>query len=94
METNSEELNCIAHSHPLNLVATGGIDGVTEFWSLDSKQPVASIPNKNQLGLGKESSAEVTALAFSDDGMRIAIGNEEGTVKIFDIRYPIPQYTV
>ena len=35
---------------------------------------------------------EVTALAFSTDGLWVAIGSEWGKVRMFDLWYPLPLY--
>lgn len=92
-ETASPELTCLAYSKPLNLLACGGIDGVTEFWSMDGKTKVIDLPVKDHSAFTNyDLCGEVSALAFSDDGMNVAIGNENGKVRVFDLRYPIPKY--
>ena len=76
-ETASPELNCVAYSQYLNLVAVGGTDGVTEFWSMDQKEKLIDLPIKGHTAFDKyEIGGEVTALAFSPDGLRVAIGSE------------------
>ena len=36
--TESPETTCVAYSAPLDLVATGGIDGRVEFFDIQQKQ--------------------------------------------------------
>ena len=74
----------------LNCIATGGIDGVVEMWSMDDRQKLIELPIKDHKAFENYDMSEVTSVAFSQDGMNLAIGNEVGTVKLFDIRYPIP----
>ena len=51
-----------------------------------------AIPIADHPAFEKDTGAEVSALAFSDDGLRIAVGNEDGIVKVYDIRYPVAQF--
>ena len=62
-ESQSEEVNAIAYSRQLNLIATGGMNGVTEFWSLDEKERVSSIPLKGHKTFKNyDIGGEITAL--------------------------------
>lgn len=59
----------------------GGIDGVTEFWSLDQKEKLIDLPVKGHQAFSKyDMGGEVTALQFSNDGLKVAIGSEKGKV--------------
>jgi ribosome biogenesis protein ENP2 len=90
LESDSPEINCVAYNTALNWIATGGIDGVVEMWSMDDRQKLIELPIKNHKAFENYDMSEITSLAFSKDGMHLAIGNESGKLKLFDIRYPIP----
>jgi len=92
LESDSPEINCVTHNKALNCIATGGIDGVVEMWSMDDRQKLVELPIKNHKAFENYDMSEITSLKFSDDGMYLAIGNECGKVKLFDIRYPIPLF--
>lgn len=68
---------------------------MTEFWSMDKREKLIDLPVKNHRAFENYPlGGEVTALKFSPNGMNIAIGNEEGKVRVFDLRYPLPLYEV
>ena len=41
--SESEEINCLDFSHELNAVATGGINGVVEFWNMDNRNKIFNL---------------------------------------------------
>ena len=90
LESDSEEINSVVYNNKLHCLATGGIDGVVEMWSMDDRQKLVEIPVKDHKAFQNYDMSEITSLAFSDDGMYLAIGNEVGKVRLFDIRYPVP----
>jgi ribosome biogenesis protein ENP2 len=90
LESDSPEINCCSYNPTLHWLATGGTDGVVEMWSMDDRQKLIELPIKNHKAFENFDTSEITALAFSDDGMHLAIGNEIGKLKLYDIRYPIP----
>ena len=90
LESGSPEINCVAYNKVLNCIATGGIDGVVEMWSMDDRQKLIELPIKGHKAFENYDLHEITSVAFSQDGINLAIGNEVGAVKLFDIRYPIP----
>lgn len=90
LESDSPEINWVTYNAALNCIATGGIDGVVEMWSMDDRQKLIELPIKNHKAFENYDMSEITSLAFSKDGMHLAIGNESGKIKLFDIRYPIP----
>ena len=92
LESDSEEINCVTYSNSLHCLATGGIDGVVEMWSMDERNKLLEIPVKGHKAFENYDMSEITALQFSDDGMYLAIGNETGKVRLFDIRYPVPLF--
>jgi ribosome biogenesis protein ENP2 len=57
---------------------------------LDDRQKLIELPIKNHKAFENFDTSEITSLAFSDDGINLAIGNQVGKVKLYDIRYPIP----
>lgn len=90
LESDSPEINCVTYNKSLNCIATGGIDGVVEMWSMDDRQKLIELPIKGHKAFENHDMSEITSLAFSEDGMNLAVGNEVGKVKLYDIRYPIP----
>jgi len=88
--SESEELNCIDYSAELNVAAVGGIDGRVEFWNMDTKSRVyGTIPS----GVGADE--EISSIRFEGNGsLNVAIGTSKGKVLIYDMRYPLPMYTL
>jgi ribosome biogenesis protein ENP2 len=64
-----------------NLLAFGTSIGTVEFW--DSR-------SKSRIGLLSGQPGEITALDFDRSGISLATGSSEGTVRIFDLRKPLP----
>ncbi|MEP0956764.1 serine/threonine-protein kinase [Microcoleus sp. FACHB-1515] len=63
--------------HPnSNIVAAGGIYGAVKLWNWQTGQLIGVLSN---------STAEITALAFSPDGNRLAVGTRDGKTTIFSI---------
>ena len=88
--SDSPEMNCCAYSAPLDLLATGGIDGRVEFWDPQSRTKA------NELMLHEVvPNQEITAIAFEpSQALQVAIGTEKGKVLTYDMRYPVPIYTL
>lgn len=36
----------------------------------------------------------MTAIEFSPDGLNLAVGNKEGKVSVYDLRYPVPLFSI
>ena len=34
--------------------------------------------------------ADITSLSFSKDSLSLALGDSQGTIKVYDLRYPLP----
>jgi WD40 repeat protein len=70
------------------LVAVGGNDGRVEFWDGDQKQKAYEM-----FPLTEEQ--EITSIAFEPkNGLQVAIGTEKGKVFLYDMRYPVPIYSL
>lgn len=61
----------------MNLLAVGGEDGITTFWSYDTKEKSLEIPNLSipYFSSSYDTFGEITSLQFSPDGMKLAIGS-------------------
>ena len=88
--SDSEELICLDYSPNLELVATGTIDSKVEFW--DQNQRVKAHTLELPAGLQGQ---EVTSIAFEpSQALQVAIGTEKGKVLTYDMRYPVPLFTL
>ncbi|MGZ5966590.1 MAG: WD40 repeat domain-containing protein [Polyangiales bacterium] len=67
------------------LLASGSRDGTTIVWDLAKKSPGARIVIPNAIWSGLRGRDKPSALAFSADGQRLAIGTEGGRVAIATI---------
>lgn len=68
------------------LIAAGLEDGAVEFWDPRSRQRAAKLFVNDQL----ESSLEITALTFRNDGLNFACGTSDGRSLIYDLRSSTP----
>jgi ribosome biogenesis protein ENP2 len=90
LETSCPELNCIDYSSQLELAAVGGIDGRVEFWDMGQRQKAHSL----DLPSGMQGQ-EIKSICFNpQDALQVAIGTEKGKVMLYDMRYPVPIYTL
>lgn len=88
--SESEESNCITYSPRLELVATGTIDSKVEFWDMNMREKAHTL----LLPQGLEGQ-EVTAIAFEpSQALQVSIGTEKGKVLTYDMRYPVPIFTL
>ena len=72
------------------MAAVGGIDGNVEFWDQNQKTKAHTLPLPSNL-----QSQEVTSLGFEpSQALMLAVGTEKGKVLMYDIRYPVPIYTI
>lgn len=79
-----EEFNCTCMVADMPWVlATGGINGLVECWDLRQHERAALVDCKH---------GEITALAF--EKLMMATGHNDGTVNLFDIRFPKSLLTV
>ncbi len=68
------------------LLATLGRDLVIRLWSFNSTYPVA-----NRL---KVSGKKAKGIAFSNDGRQLAVGDDSGTVQIWELPFNRPLFTL
>ncbi|SBS80574.1 nucleolar protein 10, putative (NOL10) [Plasmodium ovale curtisi] len=83
--TKNEENNFISKNGHLPIFATGGSNGILEIWD-------ERVTNKSVAFLNVHNSEELTSTAFSDNGLKIAVGTCSGIVKLFDIRHNKPLF--
>eukprot|EP01022_Parablepharisma_sp_SALTPOND_P018334 TRINITY_DN298_c0_g3_i1.p2 TRINITY_DN298_c0_g3~~TRINITY_DN298_c0_g3_i1.p2 ORF type:complete len:801 (+),score=61.36 TRINITY_DN298_c0_g3_i1:122-2524(+) len=91
-ESNANSVNCLAYCKQMNLLAAGTEDGTVEFWDYRARTQAVQIPlPEHQTAFSEmRNIGEITAAAFSSDGLRINIGSQTGKVLVYDIRYPLP----
>lgn len=92
LESLCPELTCVDYNEQYHMIAVGGIDGVAEFWDMNSRERAIELPIKDHEAFSNWTMEEISAVKFSEDGINVAIGTEKGKVRMFDIRYPIPMY--
>ncbi|MBD1860064.1 MULTISPECIES: serine/threonine-protein kinase [Trichocoleus] len=68
----------VAMSSDEKLLAAGGFYGTVKIWDLQTGNLLASI---------SEYATEITALAFSQDGRLFAIGDRDGRIRIYKLRW-------
>ena len=89
-ESSSPELLCIDYSASLGLFAVGGNDGRVEFWDAEQKNKAHEMTQLPGVG-----DSEITSLQFEPtNALQVAIGTEKGKVLLYDMRYPVPIYTL
>ena len=92
------QVNVLAQNTHLQLLASGGEDGLVEIWDLRTNKRVgafslpACLPEAGVGGGAGDSTLQVTALAFAPGGagMVLAVGSSAGHVALFDIRSTTP----
>ena len=63
----------------MNLLISGGNDGIIEFWDYRSRQKIKTfLSNK---------SSDITEIKTDDNGLLYGVGNSDGLVRLYDIRY-------
>ncbi|KAF2669984.1 hypothetical protein BT63DRAFT_371988 [Microthyrium microscopicum] len=86
---NTGAVNCAAvaeHSH--NLMAFGTSIGTVEFWDSrsNSRPGILAVPSS----IADNSTPQVTALQFQQNGLIFAAGDSSGMTYLYDLRSPIP----
>uniref|UniRef100_A0A3B0N027 Nucleolar protein 10 n=1 Tax=Theileria annulata TaxID=5874 RepID=A0A3B0N027_THEAN len=81
LESSSSSLNCLSN---IRIFVSCGL---LENWDLRTNSPVSSLTLQDQ-------NEKVTACGYSVNGLKVAVGTEFGSVKLFDIRNskPLWQY--
>ena len=73
-----------ALSRDCKTLATGGADGTIRLWDVATGKQRHALPG-HQRSAGDESSAAVTALAWSVDGTHLVSGGADTTVLVWDL---------
>lgn len=88
--SESEESTCITYSPRLELAASGTIDSKVEFWDTNQKEKAHTLELPKSM-----QGQEVTAIAFEpSQALQVSVGTEKGKVLTYDMRYPVPMYTL
>lgn len=91
INTGSVNVAAIAEdSH--NLLAFGTSIGTVELWDPRSRGRVGLLAaqNREMAASFKPEIPEITALDFDPSGLSIATGNDEGIIRVYDLRRPVP----
>lgn len=83
-ETESSGNNCIGISPIHQLIGIAGDNGILECWDERQKQRVSSLQVSND---------KLTTLRFSNNGLDVAVGTDNGLLLFYDIRMPDPLFT-
>lgn len=84
------ELNCADYSPALDLLAVGGVGGSPEFWDLSSKSKAHTLKLPESV-----KDQDITSIRFEpSSALQVAVGTEKGKVLVYDMRYPMPVYTL
>lgn len=81
-ESAAKEINTIQFNQHLNVLASGGNEGITELWDYRSRTKAASkILNNGQ---------DITHIQFDSTGLIMGVGSDKGLVRLYDVRYDAP----
>jgi hypothetical protein len=74
----------------LSIIGVGGIGGNPEFWDLNSRKKAHDLVLPQAI-----QGQDITQLKFDPSSeLNVAIGTEKGKVLYYDMRYPVPIYTL
>jgi ribosome biogenesis protein ENP2 len=91
-ETDINGINSLKHNNYLDILGVVGEMGRTEIWDLKSHQKISGLPSKEDLILNKYSLSDLSSIEF--DKYLMAIGNNDGQTKVYDLRFSNPLYTI
>ena len=87
MQSNLEAINAMAINPALPLLVCAGDGGIVETWDLreDGTKPMSEL-NVYVDGDDETVPKACTSIAFSSDGMKMAVGTAAGVVRVYDVR--------
>jgi len=90
IDTSSDAVNVLAQTSHLQLLASGGDNGVVQCWDLRSNKLAGEL---NVAACVTEAAgSEITALTFAPgSGMSLTVGTSNGVVAAFDLRSTAPK---
>ena len=92
LETNATGVNCARVSSTHGLLACGTENGTVECFDLRSRERLGG--GLRVCAGGAEGSGDgVTSVRFEPSGMRLATGDAEGKVRLYDLRSSRPLFT-
>lgn len=78
LQSSSETINSVIYNKPLNIVMTGGSDGLLELWDYRQREKIGEIPYVSP----------ITCLSYnSESPLKYSLGFSNGLVRVFDLRY-------
>jgi len=81
-ESVSSEVNTLHFNRQLNVLTSGGQQGVLEMWDYRSRTKASSkIVNNGQ---------NLTTINFDSSGLIMGVGSDKGLVRLYDVRYDTP----
>jgi len=84
---NNQQINTLAFSPDLNMLADGDANGVIQLWNLDD--PARPVPVGHVLDSGD---GDVLSIAFSPDGNTLASGDFDNKIALWDVAKPTASY--
>lgn len=78
----SKEINALHYNPYLNLVMTGGLEGITEIWDYRIRKQVTSQVLNN--------GSDITKIAVDSGGLLYGVGSANGLVRLYDVRHEKP----
>ena len=81
----SDGINALSYNQPLEILGSACENGICQLYDLRIKKSCFDFED-----LGDD----LSSIAFSNDGLQMALGNIDGVVKVFDIRNPKPLYNI
>ncbi|EGR30754.1 nucleolar protein 10, putative [Ichthyophthirius multifiliis] len=81
-ESACSDINTLSFNKQLNILASGGNDGIIEIWDYRQREKASNkIFNNGQ---------DITYCTFDSSGMVFAAGSDKGLVRLYDIRQESP----
>lgn len=93
-ESSAEAINAVSVNYNLELLGVAGEKGVVELWDLKDKKKLVGLPILENSLYANYDFNDNTSIQFSSDGLLMAVGNSVGKVNVYDLRKPVPLYTI
>ena len=79
LQSDSKEVNAMNYNPYLNVVMTGGMEGIIETWDYRERKKINKVIANN--------GAEITKLQHDSSGFLFCAGSDNGLVRLYDLRY-------
>ena len=85
LETIADGINSLSYNQPLEILGCAGEKGICQIFDLRKRSNIFTFDD-----LGED----LSYITFSNDGLLMGLGNNDGVTKVYDIRNPKPLYSI